>query len=276
MRVPRPLQNRSHTPSELAYGYVFLANDAAQEGLLAAGELINAMKTQRAELGSQTVVTYIGGEKKVQVVKEGQPLSLFVEDSGNGPVWIAEDVGAKDDPAFSAFTRLGLNLPLVVDTGNGGELCAASHPELETSTPSDGDLDVDSSTTSKASEDKQQGMLLPVLIADSKTVFEYGKREDSPKQLITERLPDLVDSFEEQLIAQIQFSSDDLLASQRRRVRVRKRIQDVFAGDEGKIEDSETWTQLEPGRVAALAEQTLLKFEDIDPARFPNLLLERF
>ncbi|MDQ3511888.1 MAG: DEAD/DEAH box helicase family protein, partial [Pseudomonadota bacterium] len=77
MRVHSLLQARRDLPRELDFGYVFLANFEAQEGLLAAGKLINAMESQAPELGTQTVVTMVAGQPEVQVVRSGEPLSLL-------------------------------------------------------------------------------------------------------------------------------------------------------------------------------------------------------
>jgi len=76
------LQMRDDLPASLDQGYVFLANSESQEGLLQAGEQINALTTQAPELGTQTVVTVIGDMAQVQVVRSGEPLSLLVSPSG--------------------------------------------------------------------------------------------------------------------------------------------------------------------------------------------------
>lgn len=76
------LQGRVTLPESLDYGYVFLSNAQSQEGLLDAGQQINALTTQSPELGTQTVVTVIGEHSHVQVVRSGEPLSLLVSPQG--------------------------------------------------------------------------------------------------------------------------------------------------------------------------------------------------
>ncbi|KGM53404.1 hypothetical protein N799_07420, partial [Lysobacter arseniciresistens ZS79] len=69
VRVHAALQGRRDLPESLHYGYVFLANAQSQEGLLDAGEQINAMRTQAPEIGTSSVFTVSGATAAVQLVR---------------------------------------------------------------------------------------------------------------------------------------------------------------------------------------------------------------
>ncbi len=76
VRVHPLLRHRSDLSQALQQGYVFLANAESQEGLLAAGAQINALRTQAPELGSTVTLTVSGGQQEVQVVDAGRSFAL--------------------------------------------------------------------------------------------------------------------------------------------------------------------------------------------------------
>jgi hypothetical protein len=172
------LQTRDDLPPLLDQGYVFLANSESQEGLLQAGEQINALTTQAPELGTQTVVTVIGDMAQVQVVRSGEPLSLLVSPSGasivdsRDPAQVQPLAGdsavawnaALEDAGFAGFgeaTQATLTMP----DGEGG----APRP-------------LDQLMASYA-----QAVVKP---------YEYPRRADAPATLRGEKLPPVAEDFE--------------------------------------------------------------------------------
>lgn len=248
MRRHRSIHNRKNLPDELEYGYVFLANSEAQEGLLSAGDLINQMPTHVAELGSQTVVTFVADEPEVQIVRNGESLRLFasgkvefLEQPSNGGTSLFTPLSPGEQQEFldrAGWTPMAKGL--------------ASNPFAHSET-----------TTS---------LLRSVLANDARTEYTYRLRADVPRNLLTERMPPLPDDFEEQVAAQIDFTA---VLGDRDRVRTKvvQRTQEVF-GD-GEIVDEEKWASLSPEAIAAKAKQLVFQFE-VDRFAFPRVLKERF
>lgn len=248
MRKHRLLQDRTGLPAELDYGYVFLANSEAQEGLLDAGELINQMPTHVSELGSQTVVTIIAGVPEVQIAKNGELLSLFPTAADGTPGQTTGIVTGR--PAQGS--------------GEQGDFLAGSDWSSvangyagETSGPGD------SNNTN----------LTIALTADAARVYHYNLADNAPCELLTEKMPQVADDFEEQLIAYIDFSGV-LGDRDRKRAKVVQRTQDVF--NAGPIDDEEKWANLAPEAIAEKARQLVFAFDDIDRFSFPRLLIQRF
>ena len=244
MRRHRLLHGRE-VPPELEHGYVFLANSEAQEGLMEAGDLINRMPNQISELGSQTVVTIIAGTPGVQVVRCGEPLRLF----GSAPVPEA------DVTAAVATTPAPLNSQgFLLDQADW--LPVASNFTKE---------------TSMAGESRGSSLIL-ALAADARREYQFPLREHAPQILVTEKMPPLPDDFEEQVVAQIDFTT---VLSDRDRVRTKvvQRTQDLF--EPGEIVDEEMWASFSTEALAEKARQLVIQF-DVDQYSFPRLLEERF
>lgn len=249
MRVHQKLQARPELPEFLDYGYVFLANDEAQEGLLSAGAVINAMETRSPQLGTHVVITCHGDEKQAQMVKNGQNLNLFIETDADGDVRVAADADSNRVP--ETFVGKARQAPLF--------------PETPPEKPPEGD----------GSSLKQKASLTRFFQSDAAAVHRYARKSDAPDHLFSEYLPDIDDDFEEQILAHIQFAP---VVTDRDRVRVglKKMEQDVFDTEGKAVAEADVWTHLEPEAVAAKASQMLLRFEDIDHGRFPVMLLEKF
>lgn len=243
MRRHRLLHGRE-VPPELEHGYVFLANSEAQEGLMEAGDLINRMPNQISELGSQTVVTIIAGTPGVQVVRCGEPLRLF----GSAPVPEAGVPATITTPA-----PLG-SQGFLLDQADW--LPVASNFTRETS----------------MAGDARGSSLILALAADARREYQFPLREHAPQTLVTEKMPPLPDDFEEQVVAQIDFTT---VLSDRDRVRTKvvQRTQDLF--EPGEIVDEEMWASFSTEALAEKARQLVIQF-DVDQYSFPRLLEERF
>jgi hypothetical protein len=75
LRVHHKLQTRAANkllPEILRFGYVFLADIEAQEGLCGAADKINTLKTQLSDITPFTLLVTIAGQTEVQVSHNGQ------------------------------------------------------------------------------------------------------------------------------------------------------------------------------------------------------------
>lgn len=120
LRVHRQLQaaaRRRTLPDPLRYGYVFLADPATQEGLDIAGQRINQIRTEYAQVCGSTVMIQLGGAVSVQHAPNGQPVLFpYAENSGMGQV--ADSPLAKTPPEpFELTFNFGQFLPVA----GGGE-----------------------------------------------------------------------------------------------------------------------------------------------------------
>jgi type III restriction enzyme len=80
LRVHRRLQNRE-LPAFLNYGYVFLADAAAQDGIESAGQRINQITTAYATVSTTTALVHTPGGSSVQVLGPGGQSYLFRTDA---------------------------------------------------------------------------------------------------------------------------------------------------------------------------------------------------
>lgn len=246
MRKHRLLQGLRDLPAELDYGYVFLANSEAQEGLLNAGDLINQMPSHVSELGSQTVVTIMAGEPGVQVVKNGESLRLFPE-------------SVDSDSLASAREEIAAPAGAVQ-----GELLAQDWKALVS--PIDSGIQRGQAAAVSSS-------LTLALASDAGRSYSYNLKADAPKVLLTEKMPDVADDFEEQLASHIDFSSV-LVDRDRKRAKIVQRTQELFEPQE--VIDEEKWASLSPEAIAERATQLVFAFEDVDRYKFPRLLAARY
>lgn len=253
------LQTRDDLPPLLDQGYVFLANSESQEGLLQAGEQINALTTQAPELGTQTVVTVIGDMAQVQVVRSGEPLSLLVSPNGasivdsRDPGQVQRLAGdsavawnaALEDAGFAGFgeaTQATLTMP----DGEGGA------PRR-----------LDQLMASYA-----QAVVKP---------YEYPRRADAPATLRGEKLPPVAEDFEAGVAAHVDFSPLVLADRQRNRVQVQRAESDLFAGGQSVAESTEdVWANMSVEAIAARAEQIRLRLGEANDRELQRRLLERF
>ena len=250
MRVHRLLQGRLDSlPPLLSFGYVFLANSEAQEGLLNAAQSINQMPEQFASQTTSTVVTIIADEPTVQVVKPGESLSMLPREESVNPAYptkLAETAKAersapREKEQASLFDKLA---------GSGGASPNLTHGYARTS-----------KLVEAFELDAQQ------------TSYSYPLRPDVPRELITERLPSTTDDFESRLVSYIDFSrvlGDRLKV----RTKITQRMTDVFS--EGAPDDQDIWATVSPAAIATKARQLAFAFEDTDRRAILAALKARF
>ncbi len=251
MRVHRLLQGRlQQVPPELSFGYVFLANDEAQEGLVGAANAINDMPEHLASAGTSIVVTVVADSPMVQVVRPGQSLSLLpaAPDGANPPAGKKPELPAMTPPAESTPSQTTLFAD-VVGSGKGLSQALFATAKGEP-TPLTKAFELDAKQAPK----------------------RYPRRNDVPAELVTEALPELPDDFEERLVSHIDFAK--VLGDRLKvRSRVTERVTDVF---EGSLADRDIWATVSPVAIAEKARQLAFEFDDVDRRELLTALKDRF
>jgi hypothetical protein len=251
MRVAAPLQGRIGLPRELDFGYVFLANYAAQEGLLDAGQLINAMETQAPELGTQTVVTVVAGEAQVQVARLGDSLALFPLPEGAIAPTPPQSTEAGSDPPAEAATA-GPTLPLFA-------------------TPDDASVPGGAATADAS--------LTGQLSADARRVTSLKRRNEVPAELLSEDLPPLDGQLEDRIVQHLRFDAAVISAHQAEWAMVRRGEVDVFddqAVREPGVGDVLLLATLKPEAIARKVQDQLDLFREPDQHKLIRLMQAQF
>lgn len=253
MRVDRRLQGRAGLPPELDYGYVFLANTEAQEGLLEAGSLINAIETHAPEIGTQTVVTISGATPLVQIAKSGESLALFFDRD-------ASTIGADLAPAASG-TDAAPSLASFGAAGTGSLFSELAGAAVDASAIAHGDRRVD---------------LLDALARDAGTRVNVPLSATMPARLVTEYAPPLPGDFEMQLAAAVALSPQVLAAHQREWAEVERETTGMFAKERvGETSHESMLARLDPVALAVRANRQVGMFEGVDERRLFAALTDR-
>lgn len=250
MRVHRLLQGRLvQLPPELAYGYVFLANGEAQEGLLGAAAEINQMPEHLAAANTSAVVTVFADRLTVQCVGEGETLSLAIGDPLKP---VGSPISAGAEPSQENAERHSVQVCRDLFSAQGSEGQAiVTHGQGEPS------------------------RLTTTLALDAqRSPRGHERRADAPTSLVTEVLPEITDDLEEQLATHIEFSPKVLDDRLRVRSRLVERTTDVFAADSPA--DRDIWAKMSSALIAEHAQQIAFEFDDVDRRSFHRLLKERF
>lgn len=251
MRVHRSLQGRLDIlPKLLSYGYVFLANSAAQEGMVNAAAQINQMPEQMIQAAASTLVTVVAGEPTVQVVKPGHSLTLLPhQDITTATLFATGQQRAQ--PEYAAPPPMTQQSPLFQ--------VLASQPSSFTPGYREGHT-----LLTRAFE----------LDAQNYQQFVYKRREGTPGSLITEILPAVPHDFEERLVACIDFQK---VLGDRLKVRSKmtERTTNVF-DPTAAVEDRDIWAQVSVPMIAEKARQLALEFDDVDRREMLRALKKRF
>jgi hypothetical protein len=245
MRVHPLLRRRPDLPAELSYGFVFLANAEAQEGLLSAGHEIAQLSTHAPALGTQTVVTVSGSTHSVQILRSGETASLLLDAQG-----IRSEDGS-GGPASEAMTALAASL-------------GPSLPLFGFETPAS----VDGREMSAATR------IVGVLTADADHRLTYPLRDHVPRKLSSEYLPPIEGSLEQRIADHVDFSPGVLGSMHQTFARLLRVEREVFAAVQ---EDRETYVlaQLGAAQIAERLDRQLGLF-DVDVRAVLRALTERF
>lgn len=256
VRVHPLLRHRTDLPAALQQGYVFLANAESQEGLLAAGAQINALRTQAPELGSTVTLTVSGEQQTVQVVDAGRSFALpfapsSTEASGGNAPPTASDAEGQPVEALAVWTAAAQSaLGLLGGAASPGPAQAATAP------PPSG--------------------VMPLAMQMAPSVARYPRRPGVPERIASERLPVASQDFEARLVDHVDFNQSVLAARMKSRARVLRSESEVF-GTEGVREgEQDLWATLSPEAVASKADQIAMRLNDANLRLIRERLLERF
>jgi superfamily II DNA or RNA helicase len=250
VRVHKLLQGRQGLPDALAYGYVFLANAASQEGLLDAGAEINALTTQAPELGTQSVFTVSGTRAGVQMVETGSPLELLLGAEGTAhaqPVATDAVPPATDADMAAAKARLAAMQPLA-ESLFGAALAPDAAPARTAA---------------------------HLVLTHTPRAFVHKLREKVP-ELTSEWLPPPSDNYELKLADHVAFGNAVLADRMRNRTAVQRREADIFAASQVREDERDVWAELSTAQVARHADDLLRGIADANVREFRLKLLERF
>jgi hypothetical protein len=239
MRVPASLQGRlERLPPELGFGYVYLANSEAQEGLTLAANAINRVDTRLATEAqtAQTVVTVFADGAQVQVLRAGENLSLLPSDS---------QLPMPASHAPLPPTPAGDTAPLFADFAPGDLLHGARTDDSP---------------------------LARNFAADAARQHVYPLRDGAPTGFLTEFLPARPEDFDERFALHVDFTP--VLADRdRARAQLVERTVDLFAAT--MPEDTDIWARMSVEAIALKAQQIAFAFEGIDRRAFWFALRER-
>lgn len=251
MRVHPLLQRRPGIPQVLNYGYVFLANRAAQEGLTGAATVINKLQEHTANTVPETVITFTVDSSFVQVVKTGQTAAIFP------PL---------DQAQFAAVTPGGADYETATDE-QGRNIT----PLLQQTTDLFGAL-----TKTELSHGAHEGQtaLVAAFKLDAEEQYDYPLKVEGLPEFVTEILPTNPDDFEAQLVSFVDFSG--VLADRdRSKTKLVKRTMDIFEVAEAPA-DEDIWARMSPAGIAQRARQIAFEYPDVDNRQFLMALRKRF
>lgn len=252
MRVHPLLQRRPGTPQVLNYGYVFLANREAQEGLTGAATVINKLQEHTANTTPETVVTFTVDSSFVQVVKTGQTAAIFppsdLTSSAADVTLQGAGSGSTDDPQGQDGAPLLQHTP-------------ALFPELTKTALTHGVHDGPTA-------------LVNAFQLDAEEQYDYPLKVQGLPTFVTEILPTNPDDFESQLVSFVDFSAV-LADRERSRTKLVKRTVDIFEATDTP-DDADVWATMSAASIAQRARQIAFEYPDVDNRQFLQALRKRF
>jgi hypothetical protein len=248
LRFHRKLQGRARAknlPEILRFGYVFLADASAQEGLDRAGQRINRMTTEYGAVSPTTSIVVMGNQTYVQSVGPDGQLSLLPigpERSQTGP-----STGASYRPQSSEQQDYAEDLVLQFMTGT---------------------FDAQKDETDRGAPGRTQ---TPPDIAVGGR-YSYNIRQDVPKRFKTQRVPPDSEVTEDECANKFMISAAEILRAMVARVRVETRTLEVFTQ---QIEMGFATAEIDPQQAAKQAIKILTKNESFDARELRRALLRK-
>lgn len=236
LRIHRLLQGKP-VDEGLQYGYVLLADAAAQSGLSQAAERINAVKNQLAEVCPYTLVARVGDETRVQVSRTGQ-FGLLIDDA-------ADDA---DDQPFDEHES------------------ATHYPPNGAGTDQLNLFDFAPESVGRARESR------PVLEGTLRQ-HRYPRRNDVPRRFQSERLPVGLGHILDCLGQRMRINESVLMDGLRETTPVVRIEKDLF--NPADIRRSKAPIPLDEREIAKRAQRQLLEADELDPREVRRLLLRR-
>lgn len=283
MRVHRLLQGRSDVPGLLASGYVFLANEADQEGLRDAADLLNELRAQAPQLGLQTVITLEVGtdSSDVLVVSSDSDLAKAPVPGDTPEAGPADRVPSPASLGDSAMSE-ALSGDSSAEVQGDASTPPVASEVLETARQLAAELQdevqmhllEDPAGQAPPAQPASPGRTLAdVLAKTAGAAKRYVRRTIAPVSLKSEVMRTLPDDFERQVVTLVDFTPV-LGDRDRTRARVTQRTEGLF--DEDLPIDDTILAQLSAEVIAARAKQVALPFDDMDEREFLGLLEARF
>ncbi len=252
MRVHSLLQRRPNTPQVLNYGYVFLANREAQEGLMGAASVINQLKDNTANTVPETVITFTADSSFVQVVKSGQTAAIFSSPDPTAPAAVVASDGMDSTALANAQGQ-----PVALQPQHTPDF----FPQLAKTGLAHG---IHEGPTA----------LVHVFGLDAQAQYDYPLKVQGLALLVTEVLPAHPDDFEDQLVTFVDFRG--VLADRdRSRTQLLRRTVDIFEAHDTP-DDEAFWAQMSVASIAQRAQQIAFEYPDVDKRQFLPALQKRF
>lgn len=252
MRVHPLLQRRPDTPQVLNYGYVFLANREAQEGLTGAATVINKLQEHTANTTPDTVVTFTVDSSFVQVVKAGQTAAIFPLPESTLPAVAAMSSGtyltASTESQQLSPPQPSQQLPVLFPELAKAELTHGLH--------------------------YGPTALVKAFKLDAEEQYSYPVKVPGLASFVTEVLPTHPDDFEAQLVSFVDFSGV-LADRERSRTKLVKRTVDIFEAADTP-DDEDVWAKMSVASIAQRARQIAFEYPDVDNRQFLQALRKRF
>lgn len=250
MRVHPLLQRRPGTPQVLNFGYVFLANREAQQGLMGAATVINKLQEHTVDTMPETVVTITADSSFVQVVKTGQTAAIFPP---------------TNPAALTAVTPDGSDSSALPGT------VEQSAPTLRYTSSLFSELNQTVLTHGVHEGPTALGCAFQL---EAEELYKYPLKVEGLPAFVTEFMPPQPDDFAAQLVSFIDFTA--VLADRHRnRTRLTKRTLDVLA-ETDTPEDEDVWATMSPVGIAQRARQVAFEYQDVDSRQFLRALKQRF
>jgi hypothetical protein len=244
LRVHRRLQGRARAktlPLILQFGYVFLADAEAQTGLDLAGQRINRLQTQYAEVSPTTAIVQLGGQIQVQALgPDGQIHLLRV----TPPQSITMPLLPGAPPTLEAAT--GFTLELL----SGGYSIRDLFPQ-------------------PPPDQQQAGVVLGTVTPQG---FNYPLRGGVPRRFKTQLVSPDSQATEEECAQRFILSSEEILRAMIAKVKVERRTLEVFTH---QIEMDYTNAAMDPDHAARVALKVLMKNDTFDPRELRRALIRK-
>ena len=253
LRVHRRLQGRT-VPEALNFGYVLLANPDGQSGLKAAGERMNAMKTEMDKTSPTVAVMCVGGVNGLQLLGKGGESQLF-------PITEWGQTGA---------------VPVAI-TGSGGSSTGAG--SAETWEPGELILDGGSTTPDPGPVAGPPTGFIEAITGGGKAGFlkpagkhRYALKPDVPRRFLAMVIPEEVETLDEDCAKYFILDAVAIVSGLVSSVQVQQRTLEVFTG---QMLLQFTKADLSPAEVARRAYEVLCANDLFHPKMLRELLMER-
>ncbi|MEI7911873.1 MAG: DEAD/DEAH box helicase family protein [Verrucomicrobiota bacterium] len=237
MRVHHRLQGRELS-SVLRHGYLFLADHESQAGIASAAEKINQLRSQLTQTSPFIMLTRIGGESQVQLIRNNQPELM------------PANVGMDEIVAFP--------LP---EAGGGDDVQPLADGSMQRLLPF-----LDALTRKENQESQQAG--------ETGAAYRYPLKEGSPLRFLTQELPLEVGDLLACMEQQISFNDGALLTALAKDVqiiRIEKSHFDRLAEDQR----SNISARIDLEKAEKQAQQLLLRQQYLSAKDLQDHLLKR-